>query len=476
MSRELYGRREILTDVKEITAENVVEVLEAAYSVHEKNSNEIDYLYKVYCGEQDIKNKTKEIRPEINHKICENRANEIVNFFLGYVFREPILYIRRGNDSALTEHIDRLNDVMFDLDKETLDRELAEWLFTGGIGYKMTFPTEEDGGFTPLIVDVPDPRYTFVVRHNGLGKKVVMSCKYITRDDDTVIYSVYTDKMYFEIEGNKLTKSKVTKEKPHILGMNPIVEYRANNAMLGAFEVVVPILNAINELQSNRMDDIVQFVNSFLALLGAEMTDEIRTQVEAYKMMCLPEGSDAKYLSNTLQQSELQVLADSLYQDVLTIVGMPNRNGGSSTSDTGQAVYLRDGWSGAETRAKALEAMFKKSERQFLRLVLRILSVTEDLALSASDIIVKFPRRYTDNILTKIQALKQMLDMGIAPDIAFATIDVWSDPTDVYLQSKDRIEALWDMTFEDDSEDDDDVHEDGPGTSEDPQENQKLVS
>ena len=224
------------------------------------------------------------------------------------------------------------------------------------------------------------------------------------------------------------------------------------------------------------MDDIVQFVNSFLALLGAEMTDEIREQVAAYKMMCLPENSDAKYLSNTLQQSELQVLADSLYQDMLTIVGMPNRNGGSSTSDTGQAVYLRDGWSGAETRAKALEAMFKKSERQFLRLVLRILSVTEDLALSASDVIVKFPRRYTDNILTKIQALKQMLDMGIAPEIAFATIDVWSDPTDVYLQSKDRIEALWNMISEEDIEDDDDVHEDGPGTSEDPQENKKLVS
>ena len=53
---------------------------------------------------------------------------------------------------------------------------------------------------------------------------------------------------------------------------------------------------------------------------------------------------------------------------------MPNRNGGTSTSDTGSAVIMRDGWSAAEARAKDSELMFKLSEKEFLKLVLRICS------------------------------------------------------------------------------------------------------
>lgn len=34
---------------------------------------------------------------------------------------------------------------------------------------------------------------------------------------------------------------------------------------------------------------------------------------------------------------------------------MPNRNGNASTSDTGSAVIMRDGWSDAEARAKDSE-------------------------------------------------------------------------------------------------------------------------
>ena len=39
-----------------------------------------------------------------------------------------------------------------------------------------------------------------------------------------------------------------------------------------------------------------------------------------------------------------QTLKNDLYQTILTICGIPNRNGGSSTSDTGNAVIFRDGW------------------------------------------------------------------------------------------------------------------------------------
>ena len=38
--------------------------------------------------------------------------------------------------------------------------------------------------------------------------------------------------------------------------MIPIFEYPANNARLGSFEIVLPLLDAINNIASNRMDGL----------------------------------------------------------------------------------------------------------------------------------------------------------------------------------------------------------------------------
>ena len=48
------------------------------------------------------------------------------------------------------------------------------------------------------------------------------------------------------------------KNEPHVLGGVPIFEYPANAARMGAFEVILPLLDAINETESNRLDDVVQ--------------------------------------------------------------------------------------------------------------------------------------------------------------------------------------------------------------------------
>lgn len=79
-TRIMNGRRVIKTSVRTITDENVTEVLQKALGTHELNRSEIDYLYKYYKGDQPIRHRVKDVRPEICNKIVENRANEIVSF------------------------------------------------------------------------------------------------------------------------------------------------------------------------------------------------------------------------------------------------------------------------------------------------------------------------------------------------------------------------------------------------------------
>jgi len=451
---QMFGRTVIYTDVSSVTSENVCEVLRKALTVHAQNQNESEYLYNYYKGKTPILDKKKEVRPTINHKICENRANEIVNFKTGYVCGEPVQYILRGEKKQLVKDLDALNDYMFSEDKASQDRKIADWFHITGSAYRMALPRKVyDEDEAPFEIYTLDPRYTFVVYSSGIGNKPVMGVKCIMQENQLPLHCVYTDSMYYEIEDGHLKVAT-----PHVLGMIPIIEYPASDARLGAFEIVLPLLDALNEVQSNRLDDVVQYVNSFLALLGGQIDEDGMKNLEAYKMLCLPDGVDAKYLSVAMQQGDIQTLADAIRHSIMAICGVPSQSGESaSTSDTGRAVILRGGWEQAEARAKSTETEFKCSEKRFLKLILRILRDSVGTALRLSDIEVKFGRRYVDSLVTKTQALQQLLTVGIAPPVAIATVGIWNDPMDVVLQSKQYLEQ-WEVK---DDDEDEDVRENG---------------
>ena len=117
----------------------------------------------------------KDIRPEINNKLVENRASEIVSFKVGYLIGEPLQYVNRSGNEKVTEGINKLNEFVFAEDKSAKDKELADWFTICGTSYRMILPDpigEEDE--SPFEIYTLDPRETFVVYHNGLGSKPVM--------------------------------------------------------------------------------------------------------------------------------------------------------------------------------------------------------------------------------------------------------------------------------------------------------------
>ena len=144
-----------------------------------------------------------------------------------------------------------------------------------------------------------------------------------------------------------------------------------------------------------------------------------------------------------LNQGQTQTLKEDLYSAVLTICGIPNRNGGSSTSDTGAAVLLRDGWSLAEARAKDSEHMFKKAEKKMLKLVLRICrDLSDGVSLFLKDIDLQFTRRNYENIQSKSQVLVSMLQQPkIHPLLAFQHSGLFVDPESAYALSMEYYEA-----------------------------------
>lgn len=432
-----FGRTVIYSDVQEVTADNLIRVLQMCYPAHQQNVNSINFLYDYYKGKQEILNRKKEVRPEINNKIVVNTANEIVSFKVGYLAGEPIQYISRNGDDTVSKEVSRLNDMMLLHAKHSLDKEIIEWNTICGTAYRICLP-DKNNEEAPFETYTLDPRNAFVIYSSRLGNKPLAGV-YLTHTENGTVYSVYTERYYFET----MNMQPPVVAKTHALHMIPIIEYPANTARLGAFEPVIGLLDAINMVTSNRVDGIEQFIQSLTVLYNCELPEGTSANtIREYGLITLNDvderkKADLKILSQELNQEQTQTLVDHMYDMVLKIVGMPSQaNGGTSDSSNNGAVILKNGWQSAEARAKDSELMFKQSERKYLKLTLSILETLSDLKLKSSDVDFRFTRRCYEDILSKSQVLTTMLATDkIDPQLAFNVCGLFTDPEEAYLQS-----------------------------------------
>ena len=158
---ELKGRREIFTDVTEVTRENIATVLMEAIQTHNLNAAEIKYLQEYEKGVQPILYRVKEIRPEINFKAVENHAAEITAFKVGYVFGSPITFVQRASNDISGEtgtkddkKIAILNEMMFEEGKAKQDQALGKDLAVGGVGYRIVLPKKTKTGVTGKYIHI----------------------------------------------------------------------------------------------------------------------------------------------------------------------------------------------------------------------------------------------------------------------------------------------------------------------------------
>lgn len=256
------------------------------------------------------------------------------------------------------------------------------------------------------------------------------------QNDLNDLICVYTPNQYFEIDNGKVTKSE-----NHSLGMLPMVEYKLNPERMGLFEPAIPVLDAINDLESNRLDGVAQFIQSIMVFTNCLVDKDDFNQLKELGAVCLKSTSSlpasVSQVANELDQQQSQTLLDSMLNVYRSLTAMPSATGSeNATSDNVGAVIVRNGWNHTEARAQQYENMFKYAERQSLSVMLKILRDTAGSKLMASDINIKLPRRQYDNQQSKVQIFAQMLGQPIDPQLAFTTPGLFPDPQAAYEMSK----------------------------------------
>lgn len=454
----LFGRRDIYSSAEEITRDNVVDEVNSALTFHLQNVMEEEYLYWYSRGLQPILNRTKERNEFILNKVVENNAQRIIDFKNGYFLQESAFYVSRkpGKKSK----VDKLNEYLYRSGKQTADNVIADWFHR--VGKADLFVESNPDKEIPFKAYALNPRSAFVVYSLKPGNRPLFGVNMVINDQILSI-DVYTEQRIFKLGGRAVAKtatiyptydctaSSIEGEWRNALGHIPIIEYRYNSVNMGAFESVVYLLDAINNVQSNRVDGIDQFIQSIAIAVNCEFPeDTTASKIKQAGLIALrsigENKADFKILSEELDQQQTQTLADNLYDRAMEICAVPTsaRQGSATYDSTGQAAIFNNGWEQAASCARNTEDLFRQSNRYFDEIILSILS-TKGLIkdLSVVDFELNFVRNETANVQSKAQAFQTMMAAGLHPELALKKSGLSNDPVADLKMSEKYMKMIW---------------------------------
>lgn len=438
-----FGRQVLYTNEEKITDENIIKDLTKQLGTHNENSEEIDYLYNYYLGNQPVLYRKKPVRPEINNKIVQNLAYYIVETKAADIAGEPIQYVLRGTDEKKSKEIAELNDIMDAEDKAYHDICLSRWRSICGTAYRFVGNDNRKALLdeTEFYMNDYDPRYTGVVYYRN--ERPAYAFRITTDTENKTIYWLYTDRMWFKVSGNKIIDSGING-----FSCIPIIEYPNNESRMSDIELTISLTDAINEITSDRENGIEGFVQSFIKFVNCEMDAEKFKELRASGAFIVKSNNgdnkaDVDIMSSELDQSQTQTAMDDLFSKLLIIQGLASRSSDAGLNTTKGAVELRNGHYDSEKRAELSEPIFKKAEKQFLRLILNRLRIKLGFSLKLSDIEVKISRSKMDNMLTKAETLQILLNAGIEPERSIKSVGFFADPEQVAIESKPRMDYLY---------------------------------
>lgn len=460
----LLGRQRIYTDADTINKNNVVDVLQKAYAKHRQNVLEIQYLIDYEHGEQPLQ-RAKKVRPDIDIQVNSSLPNYIKKFKKGYNWGNPILLVQRGNKeihntdentddlgiSGLNEMLKNGEDISFK------DQRMAEFIEICGIGHRMiepkSFPKEVNETPESLVnIYTLDSRFAFMVYQNGPGQKEMMGVSYAKRSGKNY-FTCFTDTERFEIEAGEIKNHSA-----NILGEIPIVEYERSVDRTGCFERKIKEIDALNILESDFANDVSQRTQELwwgdnIDFKEDENGNPLKPKSGDWILTYSSDGKVAKIapLSSTFDGvSTLNAISyqrTTILQDCYVPIQYESSGGGS----TGTATDMSSGWSAAELDALQEQQMTERGKRKELGLVLKAIKTIPSRVLPAdspirkvhnSDCDFHFSRRRNYDLINKANFLVQLANIGVSGQHLFKQSEIFPDPVQAWIDSKDTFEAI----------------------------------
>lgn len=381
----------------ELVASGVsTKLLETMIARHRQDLFRLQRLQQYYLGQHDIAGRQTTAGLPNNRLIC-NYARYITDMAVGYLFGVPVSY----SASAGVE----LAPIIDEYTGQTipgLDAELARQTSIYGLGYELVYANAEA---SPRSVDVL-PQNIFLVCDDTVEHNKLFAVHYFARykDGDGAELAGYEISVYTHTHihayfspGPTCADFQDRGATPHYFGQVPVIEYRNNNDGQGDFEQVIPLIDAYNKLQSDRVNDKEQLVDALLVLYGASLPPEKIAQLKRHRMLKMPKDGKAEYLVKQLNENQVQVLRDCISEDIHKFSMVPNLTD-ENFAGNASGVAIRYKLLALSQLAATKERYFQRGLRQRLAMYSAFLQMKQNIApVDAARVDVVFGRNLPAN-------------------------------------------------------------------------------
>lgn len=300
----------------ELTIERIDYIKKQKQAEEASLKKKFDY----YKGKHAIESREKDLDLS-NHKIVVNHCKRIVDINVGALFNQPVQY--QADDGIDIEPI--LNE----FNKQTIERldlENGKKVGIYGKSYEYIYVKDVDGE-TNVISVLLNPKTSFIKYDKTIEQNKEYGVFWSHDDEDGseewTIIDVDEINIYLVEKTGGIIKDE-ERSTQNLFGRIPMIEYYNNEEQQGDFEQAIPLNDALNMLQSDRVNDKEQLVAAILALYAATVDDEDMESVKKDRVLMLPEGARAEYLIKPMDEASIEVLKKSIVDDIYTVTMTPN--------------------------------------------------------------------------------------------------------------------------------------------------------
>lgn len=352
-----------------------------------------------------------------------------------------------------------LNRLLVSLGLEEKGYKCAKKASISGNGYLLAYIDEDDREL-PKIGNL-DEEYTNIVKTSDIGHKtlfgftcVEMREKQLNSNTIQTYFKVYMytkDSMYLyetnRISGTPLENVEFVVNRiypimygvvqyvanaTHPFGIVPLFEMSNNDDRVGDFDCVKLLISFYNELQGNRIQNVKDVVNYILMLKNVDLGDENEQGefLNYLKNRILPikgDDVDAKYLTNPLNQDQIQTLSNDLEMEIHKISKVCDFLDGKFAQNASEPI-LKIKTKPLMDLARIKERMFSKELIKLIKAIIEYLKVanyeryskvdidfdyidfqyTHSLPSNDADIITEIMNLYNCNVLNPSIALQNI--------------------------------------------------------------------
>nr|HPJ01781.1 phage portal protein [Candidatus Limiplasma sp.] len=293
-----------------------------------------------------------------------------------------------------------------------------------------------------------DPRHAFVVYDDTVEHRPLLGItvsdvldRHLKKARERV--TVCTDTLTLHMERRAAEVPVEVARQAHYFGGVPMTEYWNNADETGDFEAVLPLIDAYDALQSDRINDKQQFTDAIMVLkgVGALQAEDAETDLDPNdpsaaalaasqrlrhtRTLFLPgDGADAGFITKPDSESGSELLRKSLAEDIHKLSFVPDLSDSKFAGDA-SGVAMRYKLLGFEQRTKIKERWFREALRTRLHRLAHFLRVQGAAEFDVDQVQITFRRALPSNdleIAKTVQAYK-----GIVPDEILLSQVPWVD-------------------------------------------------